>query len=42
VTVDTGKPIDPSNLDRHDFSIKEIAPVRIVAAAKRLLKENNE
>ena len=37
VTIDTGKPIDPSNLDRHDFSIGEIDPGRIAQAAKNLL-----
>ena len=37
VTVDTGKVIDPSNLDRHDFSIGKIDPVRIAEAAKTLL-----
>lgn len=42
VTVDTGKPVDPSNLDRHDFSIGEIDPTRIAEAAKRLLKDGDE
>ncbi len=41
-TVDTGKPVDPSNLDRHDFSIGEIEPSRIAALAKQLLESSNE
>lgn len=42
VTVDTGKPVDPSNLDRNDFSIGEIDPARIVDAAKSVMKESHE
>jgi len=37
--VDTGKPVDPSNLDRHDMSIREIAPETIVSVAKSLLEK---
>jgi heptosyltransferase-1 len=37
--LDTSKPIDPSNLDRYDFSIREIDPDRIAELAQTLLKE---
>lgn len=41
-TVDTGKPVDPSNLDRNDFSIRDIDPVQIVETAAALLKGHHE
>jgi len=40
--IDTGKKIDPSSLDRNDFSIREIDPKKVAALVLEILKESHE